>query len=112
MVVPVFNFPVQANDAGDREYLTRNAQFGDGYEQVSGEGINSSRDTWSITYSGKIDDVRLVREFLDERKGRLSFLWRNPFGELSMYRASKYNIVPYSRDVLRLTTTFTQSFGV
>ena len=110
-MVPLFNFPVQANDTGSKEYLIRTAQFGDGYAQVSGEGINSSKETWAITFSGQIAKVQEVIAFLDERQGYKSFAWKNPFGQLGLYRAAKWDIIPYARDVFRLTTTFEQAFA-
>lgn len=110
-MTPIFNFPVQANDTGSKEYLTRTAQFGDGYEQVSGDGINSSKETWAITFSGKIEKVKEVEDFLDERQGYKSFAWRNPLGRLGLYRVKRWDVVPYSRDVLRLTATFEQAFS-
>lgn len=109
--IDLFDFPVQANDTGSTEFVTRTAQFGDGYAQVSGEGINSSKQSWAITYSGNKDSVKKVKKFLDDTQGYKSFAWRNPLGELGLYRASKYEVLPYSSDVFRLTATFEQSFA-
>lgn len=111
MATPLFNFPVEANNTGSNEYIIRTAQFGDGYAQVSGEGINSSKESWAITFSGQIDKVQEVISFLDERKGYKSFAWRNPLGKLGLYRAARWETLPYSRDVFRLTTTFEQAFA-
>lgn len=110
-MTPLFTFPVQANDTGGKEYLTRSAKYGDGYEQVSGDGINSSIETWAITFSGQIEKVKEVESFLDERAGYKSFAWRNPLGRLGLYRAKRVDIIPYARDVFRLTTTFEQAFA-
>lgn len=111
MATPLFSFPVQANDSGSTEYLIRTAQFGDGYAQSSGEGINSKKETWAITYSGRKEDVDKVRAFLDERAGYKSFAWKNPHGVLGLYKASKYESLPYATDVFRLTTNFEQAFA-
>lgn len=109
--IPVFEYPVQANDTGSKEYIIRTAQFGDAYAQVSGEGINSSKQSWAITYSGTLEKVALVAAFLDERAGYKSFAWRNPMGQLNLYRAPKYDVLPYAKDVFRLTATFEQAFA-
>lgn len=110
--IPVFDFPVQANDSGTKTYTTREAKFGDSYTQTSGDGINSSSLSWSITYSGKIEDVKKVRDFLDERMGYKSFIWKDPWGDLGLYMVKGFEVLPYAKDVFRLTTTFEQAFSV
>lgn len=112
MATPTFNFPVQANDSGTKKYTVREAKFGDSYTQKSGDGINSSTTSWSITYSGKLADVKKVKDFLDERAGYKSFIWEDPWGELGLYTVEGFEVVPYAKDVFRLTATFEQSFSV
>lgn len=112
MATTVFNFPVQAQDSGQQEYIVRRAQFGDGYEQSAGWGLNGKKKTWSITYSGRKSDVDEVISFLEERQGWQSFLWRDPTGSLGLYKALSFQVVPYAEDVWRLTATFEQSYGV
>lgn len=111
MALPVFEFPVEANNSGSKSFLTRTAQYGDGYAQVSSEGINSSKRTWSITTSGMLDVVQEVADFLDERSGYKSFAWKDPTGKLGLYRSASYELLPYSKDVFRLTTTFEEAFA-
>lgn len=111
MAVEVFDFPVLANETGEQEYVTRTAQFGDSYAQVSGEGINERKRTWSIAYAGKLEKVLEVKAFLDARKGYQSFIWKDPLGELGLYRATRVQVLPYSKDVFRLTTTFEEAFA-
>lgn len=111
MAITEWTFPVQANDTGKKEYLVRTAAFGDGYAQTSGEGINSHRKSWAITFSGQIEDVQEVIAFLDERKGYQSFIWKDPFGLYGLYKATSYDVLPYAKDVFRLTTMFEQAFA-
>lgn len=111
MATPVFPFPVQTNDTGAKEYVVRKAQFGDSYAQVSGEGINSSKKTWAITYSGRLEDVMKVASFFDERAGYKSFIWKDPTGQMGLYLAPKYEVLPYAKDVFRLTSSFEQAFA-
>ena len=111
MATPEFTFPVEANNSGDETFTTRTAQFGDSYAQVSGEGLSTSKRTWAITYTGQIDNVKEVRDFLRERAGYKSFAWRDPMGELGLYRSAKFELLPYTKDVFRLTTTFEEAFA-
>lgn len=111
MATEVFEFPVLANDTGTKEYIIRTAQYGDGYAQVSGEGINSSKRSWNISYAGKIEKVLEVAAFLDARKGYESFIWKDPTGSFGLYRSATHQILPYSKDVFRLTTMFEEAFA-
>lgn len=111
MATPVFNFPVQANDSGSKEYVIRKAQFGDSYSQTSGDGINSSKKTWSISSAGTLEKMTEITNFLDERAGYKSFIWKDPTGQMGLYLAARYELLPYSRDIFRLTSSFEQSFA-
>ncbi len=46
MGIQTFEFPARVNAAGDMRFRVRKAQFGDGYAQVSGDGINPIVRSW------------------------------------------------------------------
>lgn len=52
MAAEVFTWCPVPGASVDYEYSTRAAQFGDGYEQESGSGINNERQVWSLTFDG------------------------------------------------------------
>lgn len=111
MALLEFKFPVLANDTGDTEFIVRRAQYGDGYAQVSGEGLQSSKDTWAVSYAGLWEDVQEVNAFIKQHEGYKSFAWRTPKGELKLFRAPRWQVLPYAKDVFRLTTTFEEAFA-
>lgn len=111
MALVEFKFPVLANDVGDTEFIVRKAAYGDGYEQVSGEGLQSSKDVWAVSYAGLWKDVIQVDQFMKQHKGYMSFAWKTPKGELKLFRAAKWQVLPYAEDVFRLTTTFEEAFA-
>lgn len=44
---------IQAGMEGTFSHKTRSATFGDGYEQIAGEGINPEKQSWPVTLTGK-----------------------------------------------------------
>ena len=87
-------------------------QFGDGYEQRIAEGLNSSQESYQISYSNRpkaeIDDIAA---FMDEKKGVTSFNYvipdTNNGGETTIkVVCDQYNLV-YVRDS---SYTFTATF--
>jgi len=63
-----------------RVYKTLSANFGDGYSQDAPDGINSTKDTWSIAYEGlDSTDRSTVVAALDAVGGSDYFTW-TPIG--------------------------------
>lgn len=96
----------------DLSYRTRSAQFGDGYEQVVSDGINSEKQVWPLTFTGKWDDMAPIIAFLREHKADRSFKWINPFSELGLYRASQLKPTALDFDTWTITVTFTTAYSV
>ncbi|WP_432648697.1 phage tail protein, partial [Morganella morganii] len=51
-MIEVFTWCPRVNPTEDITYKTRRAKFGDGYEQVSGDGINARSQKWSLEFTG------------------------------------------------------------
>lgn len=64
------------------------AQFGDGYKQLVGDGINTLRHDWSLSFTYPTEDIDVIEEFLIETKGTEPFLWTPPRGIQDVYRVS------------------------
>jgi phage-related protein len=50
MAVETFTWCPKIDASSAPEYRTRSSKFGDGYEQVAGDGINNRVDSWSLTF--------------------------------------------------------------
>lgn len=87
------------------------AQFGDGYEQIAANGINTAVETWNLTWTGKRKDVAKIRAFLRTHIIE-SFWWTNPWGERNLYRVVNDSIAPTftTASVASLSFSFKQSF--
>ncbi|WP_038188352.1 phage tail protein, partial [Xenorhabdus bovienii] len=87
----------------------RSVQFGDGYKQTSGDGINSQRESWPLSFVGALFEIEPIIAFLREHQGWRSFKWRNPLSELGLYQAGKFNIQA-SGAYFTLSVTFTRVY--
>lgn len=106
-----FAWPVQHSDTGEVTYRVRTAQFGDGYSQVVGDGINNQTQSWPVSYTGTREAVLAIKAFLDRHGGYRSFRWVSPLGELGLYRAASANIQTLGGGKLKITSTFEQAFA-
>lgn len=72
---------IQAGMEGSFSLKTRSATFGDGYEQIAGEGINSEKQSWPVTLTGKKADMLQAPEVLSFSRHKVIYLdiasWRN-----------------------------------
>lgn len=110
MAVETFIWCPGIESASSPEYRTRSSKFGDGYEQVAGDGINNRVDRWSLTFVvGKATALE-IKAFLDRHGNFKSFFWTPPLGELSFWRSTPPAVSPKGAGIYTLTTTFTQSF--
>jgi phage-related protein len=66
------------------EYKARvnKAQFGDGYAQSVGEGINTVLQTWKLSFTlRRKTEVQAIIQFLADHYGAVKFTWTTPLGE-------------------------------
>lgn len=61
--------------------LVLKAQFGDGYEQRVGDGINTMARTWNVQFNLRLAaEIDAIEAFLKARAGVQSFDWTPPRG--------------------------------
>lgn len=64
------------------EFSVDSTQFGDGYEMRRPSGINSVRETWSVSWDVlRSDQYKVLYSFLTARKGVEAFLWQAPWDD-------------------------------
>ena len=74
-----FAFQPDQNPTGTVTYRTLKAQFGDGYAQEVGDGLNTELNSWVLTFSGGPNDVFPVRDFIRAHGGAaIPFLYQPP----------------------------------
>jgi len=97
---------------GTGTFRVRSAQFGNGYRQVAGDGINNETQSWPLTFRGSESDITEILNFLREAKGATPFNWTPPLGEAGLYTCATWGLTPHGAGIYTLTATFEQYFGV
>ncbi|WP_439895414.1 phage tail protein [Pseudomonas syringae] len=109
-----FGFDIQVGASGDVSQRTWSNDFGDGYSQSGGLGINNKSQAWDVSVTGKFGDgqkLQQVRDFLDRQEGYKSFLWTPPGGAQGRYRANGYKLSTLGGGLHTLSANFKQVFN-
>lgn len=105
----IFRWETQLQDKPELLYSQnmREAKFGDGYAQVSGEGINIHNEKWTLSWTNTKSISLEILSFLQMHITK-SFLWTNPNGEKLIYRVVKDSIKvsPVSHSVMSISAEF------
>ncbi|KPY63674.1 MULTISPECIES: phage tail protein [Pseudomonas syringae group] len=108
-----FDFDVQVGASGDVKQRTWSNDFGDGYTQAGGVGINTKSQAWDVTVTGRFgvgQKLQQVQDFLDRHEGFKSFLWTPPGSGTGRYTANGYKLSTLGNGLHSLTTNFKQTF--
>ncbi|WP_222890350.1 phage tail protein [Enterobacter sp. C2] len=114
MAVETYRWPAQLG-GGAIEYAQaiRSAQFGDGYEQVAENGLNSTAIQVPMKYVGKETEVNEIRAFLLAHTVK-AFIIIPPGEEKGLYRvvanSVRKNLI--SSNAAELTFTIKRAYGV
>ena len=60
-----FTWRTRKTAQGTETARTLQAQFGDGYKQIAGMGINDKQETWSLDWTGTRQEAAALRAFRD-----------------------------------------------
>ena len=75
----IFTYTPDWNARISAKPRVRAVSFGDGYEQRTGDGINSAADSWSLTFASRSNaDSAGIVSFLVVRAAVESFDWTPP----------------------------------
>lgn len=85
----LFHWRPLAEPEGVFTHATLNAQFGDGYAQMAGDGINNTKQSWPLMFRGRAAAVTPIKAFLERHAGYRAFLWTPPFGMQGYYVAQE-----------------------
>lgn len=97
---------------GSSTFRVLTAQFGDGYKQSAGDGINNEVNSWPLTFKGLEHEIKPIRDFLRSHKGYKPFYWKPPLEtEAFLFEVTEFSVVPMGGRAYTLTATFVQRFG-
>lgn len=105
MAIDTFTWSPRNGPVADITYRSRSVQYGDGYEQNVDDGINPESQSWPLTFTGLNSDIAPIIAFLRAHRETRPFKWKNPLGELGLYRMK--DLKPQQLDFARMTVTVT-----
>lgn len=109
-MIETFTWCPRVNTTEDITYKTRRAKFGDGYEQVSGDGLNPRSQKWTLEFTGGEDRIGIIRHFIDRHGGIRAFQWKPPMEQAGLYRCSEHKLSVLGNKKYTLSLTFEQAF--
>ena len=89
----------------------RKAQFGDGYQQRVGDGINRTPRLWSLSFEGTKTDIDAIDLFLETEDGITSFDWQPPAGAAGKWICSEWTSAINQYNNWVLSANFQEVFG-
>lgn len=101
----------RVNASGDTAFRFRKAQYGDGYAQYAGDGINAIKQEWSLEFVGDETYIKAIKTFLENHAGIKSFYWVPPLGTKNLFRCEGYKPSALGNGIYSLSCTFMQSFA-
>lgn len=111
MEIDEFDWCVRVGVTEELTVSTVQAQFGDGYKQVAGTGVNGEHESWPVSCSGNKTEMAKVRAFLKAHV-TASCWWVNPWGERKRYRvkADSIRTTFVNGNFVEIAFTFEQAF--
>ncbi len=113
MALETYRWPCAPAGPAKYDKTVRSAKFGDGYEQVAEQGINSTMIEVPLIHTGPNVEIDQVQSFLESHMVK-AFAITPPGGVLGLYRvvADSLNREQVGRNVAVLTFTIRRAYGV
>lgn len=109
----LFDWMPDAGGAETPEFSVRTAQFGDGYAQEVGDGINNVR--WRVPVQFKEVEKSVgdeIEAFIVRHGGYQRFAFKRPFGALGLFVCKEFSRTPVGHSGLTsISATFEERFA-
>lgn len=111
-MMETFDFPVDNSASIEVSQRNLRTDFGDGYTQEAGDGINTRSEAWRISAmghweSGRGMPVKAMAEFLDRQGGYQAFEWVTPLGATKLFKCrSGYSLTSKGAGYFQLSASF------
>jgi len=107
----VFDFKIETKPTGQTAFRVKRAQFGEGYAQKVGDGLNNKFSTWNVAVDNDYAYVLTAKQFLDQHGGWQSFLWTPPnYTQPIRVTCETYSEISHVGEQCRLTAVFEQVY--
>ncbi|MFJ2456458.1 phage tail protein [Pseudomonas protegens] len=109
-----FDFDVEVGADGDVSQRTWENNYGDGYTQAGGIGINTKSQVWNLAHTGEDlpgEELPELLAFLDRHEGYKAFHWTPPGEHQGWYRVNGYKKKALGAGIYTVTFTVKQVFN-
>ncbi len=87
------------------------SNFGDGYSQRVGDGINIRNRKWSLSFNSRTDaEIAPIISFLETQNGISSFDWLPPYGATGKWVCSEWQHQVVRFGINNVTAIFDEVF--
>ena len=109
MALPDIKQDYATNKSIEPKVLT--AELGDGYKQRAGDGINTMREIWSLSWTNRIyTEIDTLENYFIARGGAESFEWTAPRSTAKLYVCKSWSRTYSNYENDDLTAEFEQVF--
>lgn len=84
--------------------------FGDGYSQRAGDGINTTVDTWDIEFRGTSTVIDGIVTVLESKAGHTNFTWS--YAGTQKWICKQWSYADLGGDTRSLSATFEEVFDL
>jgi phage-related protein len=92
----------------------KSIQFGNGYKQITGDGLNSNLEKWDLTFMLNDTDKQTVEDFFSVTGGYNYFNWTSPEtgATQKQYIVTTWSIQPIGVQTYSITCSFEEFPGL
>ena len=109
-MLTTFTWNPDPGPSANHDIRVLSVNFGDGYVQDTGNGINTDLPPWSITLSGRsLTEFNAIKAFLVALPPGGRFNWTPPAGVVGLYKCVSWKELPYATSATHgISATFQQ----
>jgi phage-related protein len=86
--------------------------FGDGYSQRAGDGINTTPDSWTVEFRSTSGNIGSIVTILETKAGHTYFTWTPPGGSEQKWVCSEWTYALLGKSTYSLSATFEEVFDL
>lgn len=92
----------------------KRTELGNGFVQIYGDGTNTMKEMWDLTFIVNSTDFTTLHNFFQARKGYDNFTWTAPFPDATQknYIHKDYSFVGYGNNIYEINVQFEEWVGL
>jgi len=109
-----FTWQPTKNSPKKKQPRVKKVEFGNGYKQIYGDGINNNLENWSLVFEVEDTVKQAIESFLDTANGYNFFNWTSPENGATekQYVCPSWESIPIGGGFYSLTAIFEEWPGL